>query len=502
MFGRDFLTALLIFLTAFILRAYNANEHFLFTIDEEYILNQAQTIVQDFHLIWIGISVSVGFYLGPFVTYLAAFIIKLFGNDPIIFGYFSSALGSLVAVVIYLLGLKIFNRNSALVAAILYATLPIIVFYDQRFWNDSFIPILSLLMFCALVLSFKDRRWWVLFFISFGFVFHTHLSIVYYLFIAGYALWLQRKNFSWKILSLSIVIFLIIYSPLIVFDFNHNFSNVTAPLRAFSEGSTASSGIDFKKHSLVIFDFLGRYWYLNSGTLRTDEVHWGCNILSTNDIEKRVAEVSTRTNSHWLVSGISLFLILVFWISKNRWRDIKTRILILITITAFGLFLIFPGGALEYYLLGVFPLLVFIPGLVFLNSKRFLMIGFLGLITLISLNIYTIVTSSNGLGLSNQKEIVFKVREHIKDRSYDISEEGGCRKYSGWRYIFTNLWKAPNKASIDPTFSWLYPNQVKQNDGDYLVIVNEKRFNKLSEFENSIKFESGGFEAVVIKRDK
>src|SRR3989344_5462278 len=141
---------LIIVLSAF-LRFHNLPQLFIVSIDEEYQATLAQTIVQHFHIIWIGVSAAnLDFYLGPFWTYFTALWLFLSKGDPLITGYISSVIGVLTTILVFIVGLRLFNPRVGLIASLLYACLPLMVYFDQKYWNPSPVPFLSLLIVLAI----------------------------------------------------------------------------------------------------------------------------------------------------------------------------------------------------------------------------------------------------------------------------------------------------------------------------------------------------------------
>lgn len=496
----NYFVTFIIFILALFLRTYNLENLFVFTIDEEYLFTQAQTIVEDFHLIWIGLSVSVGFYMGPLMTYITALLIYLF-KDPVAGGYLAAFIGSVTATTVFLVGRSLFNSKVGVVAGLLYAGLPLVIFYDQRFWNNTPIPLISLLLFYSLYKAIKNPKWWIMFSFLSGLVFHTNLTLFPYLIVGALLFLLHFKKISLKIILISVFFFLLVYSPLLVFDYFHNWSNITSPFRFRSESVYKDNTTEINKHAKALFNFLGRFYYLNIGSINVDENHWGCTSVSGNNVPSYRDKYSTYTNPPLVISFASLGLIIFFLISKNTWKDSKKRLLGVMILLFVGFFLIFPGGALEYYLLPIFSLLPFIPALVISNFKGIKKyIGYSFLIIVLTYAIFVVINSDSQLGIGSQKRIIEKVLNVVNDKNFELQEKGECRGYAGWRYLFTIYGKTPVKSSIDSTFGWLYKDKMSENPNvKYTVIVFENRAVSIEKLNNIVaEFEEGGFKAYVI----
>src|SRR3989344_2633257 len=166
-----------ILLLSLLLRFYNLSNTFVFGGDEEHHVLLAQKIVDDFHIIWVGVNVAhLGIYHGPLWTYFTAFWLYL-TRDLTILAFVGSFIGVLTTAAVIFVGFEMFGKKVALLGGLLYATLPLMVFYDQRYWNPSITPLLLLGMVLALF-KIKGNLWWLtLFAFCYGLVFHTHFSL-------------------------------------------------------------------------------------------------------------------------------------------------------------------------------------------------------------------------------------------------------------------------------------------------------------------------------------
>ena len=211
---------------SFFLRLWNAEDKYVFTADEEYQVTYASTIIKDFHPVWIGVSAAnTGFYLGPWFTYLTAGLLKISAGDPLITIYLTAALGAAATALVYVLGKAIFGSKTGLLAGLIYATSPLLVYFDQRYWNPSLLPVLSLVLLLSLI-KLKESYWWLIpFSAAYALVFNSHLSLIpYALVLIPALLFRQSKSPRRKILPpvlVSLALFAVIYSPLIVFDLVH-----------------------------------------------------------------------------------------------------------------------------------------------------------------------------------------------------------------------------------------------------------------------------------------
>lgn len=265
-----------ILLLATFLRVYKLSANFVFGVDEEYQAYLAQTIIKNFHLIWIGVGSTADFYLGPFWTYLTSGLLFLSRGTPLITGYFVAILGVATTLMVFVVGNKVFNYKTGILASLLYSSLPLIVFFDQKYWNVSLVPFLSLTMFFSIYQSAKNKWWWIVFAFSYGLVFHTHLSLVPFGLVALVFLFKQRKEINLKTCIFAVSAFVLIISPLIVFDYFHKWSNITTPVRLVTSLRTNTDQFNLSYRVNFLGETLARLVYLKPFKDSADETNWGC----------------------------------------------------------------------------------------------------------------------------------------------------------------------------------------------------------------------------------
>lgn len=490
---------LILLLSAF-LRLYRLNDLFVFGGDEEYQSILAQTIVKHFHIIWIGVTAGhLGFYLGPFWTYFSAFWFLLSKGAPLITGYIASIIGVLTTALIIYTGNKLFNKRTGLLAGLLYATLPLIVFFDQKYWNPSLVPLLSLAMLLSLSQIKVNSKWWLIFSLCFGLVFHVHLSLLPYVLIAIFLL--SKKTVDRRTVFLGVLIFLVIYSPLIFFDYFHKGSNIATPLRFKEFSSAPTTRINPQLHFNVLFQTLGRIWYLNRNSSNADEVLFACSSTSSVDVSsKQIDKISTRTIPNFWISFLPFMTIIwfsVFSFLKNNFNQKLLATSILLIATSF---IFFPGGAHEYYLLGIFPLILFLPGiLVNLIGNQLIKRGFLILLLVSSiLGIVTILNVSDDFGINHKQKLINKVLSVIGQDSFEIDQVGICHQFGGWRYLFKLAGRLPERSATDKGLGWLYSDEITSTAAKYKVTFHEARAPINLDTKNAQTISEGGFKVYVI----
>lgn len=468
----------ILFLSAF-LRFYRLPELFSFGFNEEYQATMAKSIIDNFHIVWVGVSAAhLDFYTGPLFTYFTTFWLALSKGNPLITGYIAALIGVATTYLTYKVGVLVFNKWVGFSASLLYATLPLLAFYDQKYWNPSPLMLFSLLVILAIIKSKQNQWWWVIFFICFGLFFNTQLAAIPIVFVGLFIFFKNIRIIPRKIIICSFLVFVLIYSPLLVFDYYHNFSNLKTPFRLKSIASQVDSSTGFSNHVLVIANSISRVWYLNFRPEVTDESLPTCDPLPFGlgrYNEKYLNERTIPSNLFQiLITGLTVIYLGLLIFDKNK----KAKLLGISIIALLVCFLFFPGGTFEYYLLPIFPLLLYMPGYLITKSfgfTRLLLILFI--LIIVSLGTLTVLSAKAEFGLEQKKKLIFQVNEKINGKSFELWERGGCHGFEGWRYLFYEFGEnKPIKSSIDRTLGWIYPEQIEDTRADYQVVIVEERF--------------------------
>jgi len=436
-----------------ILRFWNAQSWFSFNFDEEYQAFLAWSQVQNFHPIWIGVSASnIGFYLGPGVTYLNAFLFKISNGDLISLAIFSPMLGIATGLSIYYVVKKIFSPKAAIFSSLTYAISPLMNFYDRRFWNPSFVPFLTIWLLFSLYKSKDNTRWLILSSAIMAASLHVHLSLLVFWPIIIYLCLKYLKKINWKTWVLSILSYLVIISPLIVYDLVHNFDNILTPIRMLqTQGSVQITG-QLSAHLISFWDSLSRFWYLHPFTSIQSEMGF---IVQ-----------GTPTKSFTVLSLFSLaILIFIFFKTKS---NIKYHLLLSTLLISLLSFIIFPGNILEYYLLSFFTLFSISAGIFFesINKKiSWLLIVIFAVFT--SITIFTCTQSK--YGFLSRKERIQYISQEFQNKPYSVilgAKEGiPYSAYGGWCYLFGTIVGRPTSCPADESFGWIYsPSSNSENN--------------------------------------
>lgn len=483
------------------LRFINLSHLYIFGFDEEYQATYAMTLVNDFHPIWIGVSASfLDYYMGPYFTYFTAFLLLLSQGDPLFTGYVAGLVGVVTAVAVFFVGWKFFNLTTGVIASLLYAGLPLIVFYDQKYWNPMFVQLIVLLMFTSLMLVKKSPWWWLLYAAAVGLIFETDL-VVLPLVIIGAWFFLKGKYWLNKKLVLScILVFLLFYWPLLVFDYFHNWSNLTVLSRYSEQAKQVGARFDFSNKLLSILDTMGRFWYLQPKRSNADEINIACFPLSAKPELKFIDKYSERTFPPFWLSGLSIILLLYLLFISFKSKENSYQLLGSFLVVSLLFYLIYQGGSFEYYLHGLLTLFVFVPGIIISRiNKKYRLLPFILILVVLALGVNTIVNSSDKFSLGPKKKLIGRVMDVVGDNSFSIDATGACHKWEGWRYLFKVYGKTPTRSYTDQNFGWLYPEELTDQTITYNIILSESRIPLEQDVSGYDKISEGGYSAYIKK---
>lgn len=245
------LLAGLLLLTLF-LRIYRIDAYMTFLGDEGRDALMIKRILTTGDIPLLGPPTSVGnMYLGPLYYYMMAVAMAIWWLNPLAAALMVALLGTATVGIIYYLARNWFGKTAGFIAAFLYAISPVNIIYSRSSWNPNPAPFFALLAITGLYWARQKKNF--LYFIVTGgalaFAVQMHYLALILLPIAGvlwlYEVFLQIKKkveykYFWVGTFGAIGAFLLLMSPLIIFDLNpnHPWMNTRAILTFFSDRQT------------------------------------------------------------------------------------------------------------------------------------------------------------------------------------------------------------------------------------------------------------------------
>lgn len=242
-------------------RLYKISEYMTFLGDEGRDAILVRRFLVDFDLMLIGPGTSVGnMYLGPLYYYFISIGLWLANFSPVGMSVQVAIVGILTIAFVYWVGREWFSKLAGTIAATLYAIAPTTIIFSRSSWNPNIMPFFSLLCVYSIWRAWKkDQYNWVLVSaISCAFVLQSHylgliLMPVVAIFWAMTFLTSSAKSQEIddkapitrfiKVSMFSLIAFLFLMSPLLIFDIRHGWMNYNAMKTFFTERSTVSVGL-------------------------------------------------------------------------------------------------------------------------------------------------------------------------------------------------------------------------------------------------------------------
>ncbi len=305
-------------LLAFLIRIFHLKDWLYFQADQVRNTNHAHEILEKG---WGGLPLlgpkagGTDFHLGPISYYLEATPALLFGlSHPavIVYSNLFFVLASILLVYIFLR--QGFNKFISFSVSILYAFSYVTIQYSRFSWNPNGLLFWGLLFVFSLYKLFQSKKpqqagyWLLLLSLSYGISSQLHTTALFGYPLVFLCYWLYQracsgndnasspKNLSgywrncWRNLRTAsgdnlgkvkwtywlgaILILVVLYSPVIIYDWNHqgkNWREFTKALVGKTTGSDKTVGQKLFRE----INLMGKYYTLNVFSLNHKEITWG-----------------------------------------------------------------------------------------------------------------------------------------------------------------------------------------------------------------------------------
>lgn len=233
----------LILLSAIFLRFYNLEDSLMFQGDQGRDALVVSSIFKDLDPVFIGPVTSIGnMYLGPFYYYFMLPFLFLSYPSPMGPVYGVAAVSVLTVFLFFKIVKKLFKDKVAYLATIFLTFSAGVVNLARFSWNPNLAPFFSLLMFYFTYLSWqKNSKYWILVALCFGILIQLHYVTLLAISGAGIVLLLQifekgkNKDKLTKHVLLAIAVFILTLTPLVLFDYKHDFLNTKSFANIFTK---------------------------------------------------------------------------------------------------------------------------------------------------------------------------------------------------------------------------------------------------------------------------
>lgn len=257
---KEFLLLCLVLLIGAFVRLYKINEYMTFLSDEGRDVIVVRKLLVDADPILLGPGTSIGdMYLGPIYYYIMAPALLLSNFSPVGPAVMIALLGVITIFFVWYIAKRWFpDKNQkeinypALAFSLLYALSPTIIIYSRSSWNPNIMPFFALLVIYALWKIYQEinLKWLIVLGVSFAITLQSHylallLAPTIGIFLLLTLLKIRKQKEILKkftIYSLiTILFFVLIMSPLVIFDARHNWMNFSSIKKFFTYRETTVS---------------------------------------------------------------------------------------------------------------------------------------------------------------------------------------------------------------------------------------------------------------------
>jgi len=346
-FLKKYWPLILILLIASFLRLYRIQATMTFLEDEGRDMLIVKRMLDTKRPVLIGPQTSTGnMYLGPLYYYLITPALVLSNMQPVGPAIFIALSGIATVYLLYQLISSWYGEKVAIVTSFLYATLPEIVSFSRNSWNPNLVPFASVLsLFLLNQLIFKKTTTKYLHWLGLGAVFGLLIQLHYMVivFIAWEVLlviitYLKDLKKLFLGLGLTLLGFLFVMSPFIVFELRNNFVNTQA----------------LTKFVLAKEDHTIRYqlplWLWEQKVVKTTGTSIGSVLSKSFFVDDNVKMPLT-----YFFSGLVLLATITTWKKSHQYKKIFPFILLFGPLFTLG---IYQENIHPHYLAFLFPVIL------------------------------------------------------------------------------------------------------------------------------------------------
>lgn len=308
-----------ILVLAFFLRTYRISEYMTFLGDEGRDALIVKRLLVEHDLPFIGPPTSVGnIYLGPLYYYMMSMSMAVAWLDPVAPAVMVALIGVATVFFVYYLGKRWFGEVAGLTGAFLYSISPVTIIYSRSSWNPNPAPLFSLIaMFFFYTANKRKNLIWLIGTGLFtGAAVQMHylaLILIPVFFVLWVSEWMKKTVYKKAVVNFhrgtvgAVLAFILTLTPLILFDFKHDFLNSKAVFALFSNSQEIGLNVVhviFKFYDLFVNNLLGRYLAQDSNILK-----WVVVVLVLLPLVKALRGKIVEKKGEWVYFALGTWLI-------------------------------------------------------------------------------------------------------------------------------------------------------------------------------------------------
>ncbi len=476
-----FIFLLIIAVLTFVVRTIRLEELYHFTYDEEVFAFVGKRMFINHHIPLIGGVTPMHFHVAPYFYWLSAVVLFISKLNPVGWGIAAAVLSVVTVGVLFFVSRKLFNTKTAALTVGLYCLSFYQNIYDRHYWGLSFdglISILTIYFLYKMVMGGKNYVFVLALIIAFGF--HTDLSTLNLFLLSLFVIVGMKVRLAKKQIFFASALFGITFSPLILFDIRHDFSNSRGIIQYFNEISSSRKGvINQSAVDSVLFvpRSLVRSLYVFGNTDLARQYSY-CPVHALG----RLQDVPNLFAL--LVTAIIAYF---FFIHRRSYTQIQMKLIIaLFALTYMGLSIygvILKGDLFDHYLGTLYPIFYLIVSSVLINffqKKQIIIVLLVTVYTVFNLQLLSKV--QNRFGYSLKQEAVRWVIAETGAEPFSLDVISSCFRYNGYRYLFYLYGKEPAKSYVDANFTYLYDIPPVEKHPKTLVVITNPDYTETKEY--------------------
>ena len=444
---------ILLLLLTFLLRIYKIEDLFYFSYDEEIpaFIGRKLLLFGDISL--LGGVAPFGFHLAPYFYWFLTLLLFLGKLNPVIWGYAGAVIATVTTLMMFLVGKEFFGKKVGFLAASFWTFSYLANVYDRHFWALYWGPLVSLaVIYCLYKIVKGNQKFTYLLAVVLALAIHTDPSNLIFVLLAS-VVWFFYKIPIRKSTIIAVLIIMLSFAPLIVFDLTHNFANTKPLVKYLSQGRAhpANNPQGFIDNSLYFPRVFTRLIYP----------------FSDNQIAKNYSYCPDyafgKLKNVPAIFVLVASLVLLGFITRSIKAPFQFKVIsLLIVLYFFGIQLfgtVFKSDIFEHYIAGLFG--VFLITLAFFVAKLPKKIWLIVLAGFIILNLQKLFSAQNSMGLTNKRQAIEYTMRETGNKDFSLDSLSTCWRYGGYRYLFAVFGGEPVKSYVDPNLVHLYgPTKV------------------------------------------
>lgn len=439
---------ILLLLLTFFLRIYKIEELFYFSFDEEVPAFVARKLILFGDISLLGGVTPFGFHLAPYFYWFLATLLFFGKLNPIIWGYAGAAIAILTTLMMFLIGRDFFNKKVGFLAASFWTFSYLANVSDRHLWALYWGPLVSLVViYCLHKIVKGSQKFAYLLAAVLALAIHADPSNLIFIALAAIA-WIFYKIPVKKNTVFAVLIIILSFAPIIVFDLTHNFANIRPIFEYFKQGRQhpASNPQGFVDNFLIFPRTYSRSIYT----------------FGDNEIAKNysycpgfVAGKYQAIPAVFILLSTIIILISLVWLFKKQFQFKVLAILILLYIVSIEIFgTLFRSDIFEHYLTGLFGIFSLI--LAYFVAKLPKKIWIIVLAGFIFFNLQKLFWAKNSVGLTYKRQAIEYTMREVGERDFSLDSLSTCWRYGGYRYLLAVFGREPVKSYVDPNLAHLY----------------------------------------------